>query len=169
MPGIQKPRTTHLKTEVSRRCNPKGDVQQHRHASPRCVSDWRTMPQPSLEVGARMLTCVNMRHMIQLTWWNDCMNDLINRKCVTQFMCQNLSMWTQSSTFCINMMHHSQGRVVPTTGFPGCYSVPILLFTLYSQGFLSFLLLASPWSEAKGGECSDPHRPQGDHVCIYYI
>ena len=82
---------------------------------------------------------------------------------------RNISMRTWSSAFRINMMHHSQGRVVPTTGFPGRYPVPILLFTLYSQGFLSFLLLASPWSEAKGGECSDPHRPRGDHVCTYYI
>ena len=109
MPSIQKPTTTHLEMEVSRRYNPKGDVQQHRHASPRCVLDWRTMPQPSLEVRARMLTCVNMRHVIQITWWNDHVNDLINRKRVTQFTHQNLSMQTQSSTFHINMMHHLQG------------------------------------------------------------
>ena len=43
------------------------------------------------------------------------------------------------------------------------------LFYLVLTRFLFFLLVPSPMGEAKGGECCDPHRPRGDHVCIYYI
>ena len=162
---------THLETEVrlwTHSCDfPNGKYNRSNNDTHHQDACWTGVQchSPHRKWGARMLTCINILYMIQITWQNDRVNDLINRKRMTQLMHQKC--FKADSDF--HILHHSQGRVVPTTGFPGRYSVPLYDFTLYSHGFLSFFLLASPWSEAKGGECSDPHQPRGDHVCIYYI
>ena len=151
---------------------PKWEVQRSNRDTHRQDACWTGVwcHSPRRKWGARtgpLIVGGNVLYVIQIMWRDDWVNDLINRKHVTQLTCQkylnaDLGVPCSASIWCITRRAEWCRQL-------GSQGVTQLLFTLYSQGFLSFLLLASPWSEATGGECSDPHRPRGDHVCTYYI
>ena len=65
---------------------PKWEVQQSNrdtHRQDACRTGVRHH-SPCRKWGARTLTCINILYVIQITWRNDRVNDLINRKHVTQ-------------------------------------------------------------------------------------
>ena len=90
---------------------PSWEVQQHGRASPRCVSDWRTTPQSSLEVGSknvdsRQHKIRDSHHVSQRSY----QRSFTNKYRVDQSTCHKcFKAVLRSSAFCINMMHHSQG------------------------------------------------------------
>ena len=118
---------------------PSWGVQQHGHASPRCMSDWRTTPQSLLEVGSKNVDSCQHKirdshHMSQQSY----QRSITNKYHVDQSTCHKC--FKAVGVLHSASMHHSQGRVVPITGFPGCYSVPlfIILPCTHKVFFLSF-------------------------------
>ena len=126
---------------------PKREVQRSNRDTHRQDVCWTGVwhHSPCRKWGARMLTCVNILYVIQITWRNDWVNDLINRKHVIQLMCQKC--FKADSDF--RVPHQNDASLTGPSGadnwVPRALLSSILLFYLRFS-FFPFVSFTLEWS-----------------------